>query len=226
MCGMSGIADLMKTMLPETTPTSDAEIAEYERRQHEQERTERYRKTAPQRYWHESLDTYRTDTDERRGAAEKARAFAQSARQGGFRTLLLLGAVGTGKTHLACGIVREAGGIYRLAPGIAEELRRARSFGAKETEADVLYRYGRASLLVIDEIGRGISAEEERYMLYRIIDERYNRRRPSVLVSNMTKKVFLSYVGIAAADRLTESAYAAEFTGRSYRAVLRGSGGE
>ena len=220
---MRNIAELLGSNLTKLTPENDAEIAERERRQREAERTERYRRAVPERYWHESLDTYRTDTDERRGAAEKARAFAQSARQGGFRTLLLLGAVGTGKTHLACGIVREAGGIYRLAPGIAEELRRARSFGAKETEADVLDRYGRASLLVIDEIGRGISADEERYMLYRIIDERYNRRKPTVLVSNMTKKGFLSYVGIAAADRLTESACAAEFTGRSYRAVLRGT---
>ena len=220
---MRNIAELLGSNLTKLTPENDAEIAERERRQREAERTERYRRAVPERYWHESLDTYRTDTDERRGAAEKARAFAQSARQGGFRTLLLLGAVGTGKTHLACGIVREAGGIYRLAPGIAEELRRARSFGAKETEADVLDRYGRASLLVIDEIGRGISADEERYMLYRIIDERYNRRKPTVLVSNMTKKGFLSYVGIAAADRLTESACAAEFTGSSYRAVLRGT---
>lgn len=219
---MRNITELLNR-LPETTPQSDAEIEERERRQREAERTERYRRSVPERYWHESLDTYRTDTAEQQAAAEKARAFAQSARQGRFQTLLLLGAVGTGKTHLACGIVREAGGLYGIAAAIADELRRARSFGAKETEADIMWRYGRAGMLVIDEIGRGISADEERYMLYRIIDERYNRRKPTVLVSNMTKKGFLSYVGIAAADRLTESACAAEFTGSSYRAVLRGT---
>lgn len=218
---IKSIAELLKIDLSQVTPQNDAEIAEIERRQREAERTERYRKQVPERYWKESLDTYRTDTAERKAAAEKARAFVQCARQGGFQTLLFLGSVGTGKTHLACGIVRETGGLYRLAPAIAEEIRRAKSFSAKETEADILDYYGHASLLVIDEIGRGIAAAEEQYMLYQIINERYNRRKPTVLISNQTKTEFLKYVGTAAADRLTESARAVEFTGKSYRAELR-----
>ena len=203
------------------SPERDSKVAEFERRMLEAGRTERYRKTVPERYWNESLDTYVADTEERKAAAEKARAFAQGARNGGFLTLILLGSVGTGKTHLACGIIRECGGLYRLAPAMCEEIRRAKSFGARETEADILDDYGRASLLVIDEIGRGIAAAEEQYMLYQIINERYNRRKPTVLISNQPKKDFLEYVGIAAADRLTESALAVEFTGKSYRATLR-----
>ena len=203
------------------SPERNSKVAEFERRMLEAGRTERYRKTVPERYWNESLDTYVADTEERKAAAEKARAFAQGARNGGFLTLILLGSVGTGKTHLACGIIRECGGLYRLAPAMCEEIRRAKSFGARETEADILDRYGRAGLLVIDEIGRGIAAAEEQYMLYQAINERYNRRRPTVLISNQSKKDFLEYVGIAAADRLTESAQSVEFTGGSYRATLR-----
>lgn len=203
------------------SPERDSKVAEFERRMLEAGRTERYRKSVPERYWSESLDTYVADTEERKAAAEKARAFAQGARNGGFLTLILLGSVGTGKTHLACGIIRECGGLYRLAPAMCEEIRRAKSFGARETEADILDRYGHAGLLVIDEIGRGIAAAEEQYMLYQVINERYNRRKPTVLISNQPKKDFLEYVGIAAADRLTESALAVEFTGKSYRATLR-----
>lgn len=203
------------------SPERESKTAEFERRMLEVGRTERYRKTVPERYWSESLDTYVADTEERKAAAEKARAFAQGARNGGFLTLILLGSVGTGKTHLACGIIRECGGLYRLAPAMCEEIRRAKSFGARETEADILDRYGRAGLLVIDEIGRGIAAAEEQYMLYQAINERYNRRKPTVLISNQSKKDFLEYVGIAAADRLTESAQSVEFTGGSYRATLR-----
>lgn len=221
-----GIANLLKFDMTKFTPKSDAAVAEFERRFFEKSRDERYRKQAPERYWRESLDTYRTDTEERRDAAEQAREFSRAAKCGSFRTLILLGGAGTGKTHLACGILRETGGLYRLSSAIAEEIRRARSFGAKETEADVLDRYGRASLLVIDEIGRGISAEEERYMLYQIINELYNRRKPTVLISNQPKKDFLNYVGIAAADRLTESATVAEFSGKSYRAEIRREGRE
>lgn len=58
-------------------------------------------------------------------------------------------------------------------------------------------------------------AAEEQYMLYQIINERYNRRKPTVLISNQTKKN-LQYIGIAAADRLTESAQVVELTGKSY----------
>lgn len=199
----------------------DEEIAEMERKQAEREKIERYKKQAPARYWNESIDTFKTDTEERRKMAETARNFVYSVKGGQFRTLVFLGTVGTGKTHLACGIVREAGGLYRLSPAIVEELRRAKSFSSKDTEADILNDYGRTPLLVIDEIGRGVATAEEQYMLYQIINERYNRRKPTILISNQTKKDFLNYVGIAAADRLTESAQVVEFTGNSYRATMR-----
>ena len=203
------------------SPERDSKVAEFERRMLEAGRTERYRKSVPERYWSESLDTYVADTEERKAVAEKARAFALGARNGGFMTLILLGSAGTGKTHLACGIIRECGGLYRLAPAMCEEIRRAKSFNAKETEADILDYYGRVRLLVVDEIGRGIAAADEQYMLYQIINERYNRRKPTVLISNQTKKDFLCYVGAAATDRLAESAQVVEFSGKSYRATLR-----
>ena len=202
----------------------DAEIRAWEKAQELRQKKERYQRQVPERYWSESIDTYKTDTEERRKAKAKAESFIQAVKCEKFQTLIFLGAVGTGKTHLASGIVYECGGLYRLAPAIVEEIRRAKSFSARETEADILDFYGRASLLVIDEIGRGVVAAEEQYMLYQIINERYNRRKPTVLISNQTKKDFLNYVGIAAADRLTESAQVVEFAGQSYRAVIRRGG--
>lgn len=199
----------------------DTEIQAWEKAQELRQKKERYQRQVPERYWSESIDTYKTDTEERRKAKAKAESFIEAVKCGKFQTLILLGSVGTGKTHLASGIIYECGGLYRLAPAIVEEIRQAKSFTAKETEADILDTYGRASLLVVDEIGRGVVAAEEQYMLYQIINERYNRRKPTVLISNQTKKEFLSYVGIAAADRLTESAQVVEFTGKSYRGELR-----
>lgn len=203
----------------------DAEVHEWEKAQELRQKKERYQRQVPERYWSESIDTYKTDTEERRKAKAKAESFIEAVKCGKFQTIIFLGAVGTGKTHLASGIIYECGGLYRLAPAIVEEIRRAKSFSARETEADILDTYGRASLLVIDEIGRGVVAAEEQYMLYQIINERYNRRKPTVLISNQTKKEFLSYVGIAAADRLTESAQVVEFTGKSYRGELRAQNG-
>lgn len=217
------ISDLLK-IDAEHWQARDEEIKALEKEQELWQKKERYQRQVPERYWSETIDTYKTDTEERRKAKAKSEIFMQDVKCGKFQTLIFLGAVGTGKTHLASGIIYECGGLYRLASAIVEEIRRAKSFSARETEAEILEGYGRASLLVIDEIGRGITAAEEQYMLYQIINERYNRRKPTVLISNQNKKDFLNYVGIAAADRLTESAQVVEFTGQSYRAVIRQGG--
>ena len=202
-------------------PRSEAEVLERERELRDERLFIHYKQEAPERFFKESLDTYKTDDDEKRNALAKARLFVQAVKCGSFQTLIFLGNVGTGKTHLACGIIRECGGLYRLASSIVEELRRAKSFNADKTEAKILDAYGKTGLLIIDEIGRGAVAAEEQYMLYQIINERYNRRKPTVLISNQTKKEFLQYIGIAAADRLTESAQVVELTGKSYRAIMR-----
>ena len=199
----------------------DTEIQAWEKAQELRQKKERYQRQVPERYWSESIDTYKTDTEERRKAKAKAESFIEAVKCGKFQTLILLGSVGTGKTHLASGIIYECGGLYRLAPAIVEEIRQAKSFTAKETEADILDTYGRASLLVVDEIGRGVVAAEEQYMLYQIINERYNRRKPTVLISNQTKKDFLQYIGVAAVDRLVETAEIWELNGESYRRELR-----
>jgi len=183
----------------------DAEIAERERKQAEREKTERYKRQAPARYWNESIDTYRAETEAQAKALSATRDFINAVDCGAFCSLIFIGTVGTGKTHLALAIIRECGGMYRLSPHIVEELRRAKSFTAKESEAEILESYGNARLLVIDEIGRGVAAAEEQYMLYQIINERYNRRKPTVLISNQTKK----------------DAQVVEFTGKSYRGEIR-----
>ena len=202
-------------------PRSEAEVLERERELRDERLFIHYKQEAPERFFKESLNTYKADDDEKRNTLAKARLFVQAVKCGGFQTLIFLGNVGTGKTHLACGIIRECGGLYRLASSIVEELRRAKSFNADKTEAKILDAYGKTGLLIIDEIGRGAVAAEEQYMLYQIINERYNRRKPTVLISNQTKKEFLQYIGIAAADRLTESAQVVELTGKSYRAIMR-----
>ena len=215
------ISDIFNIDFTQYSAERDTEIAEMERKRSEREKIECYKRQAPMRYWNESIDTYKAETEAQIKAKTAAQDFINAVDCGVFCSLIFIGTVGTGKTHLALSIIRECGGLYRLSPNIVEELRRAKSFTAKETEAEILDNYGSARLLVIDEIGRGVAAVEEQYMLYQLINERYNRRKPTILISNQTKKDFLNYIGIAAADRLTESAQVVEFTGKSYRGEIR-----
>lgn len=216
----------LQKMTPEEIAAHDAEIERREAQQAQREKYERYTKSgAPERYWNESLDTYRINNDMQATAAKAATNFLHAVKCGEFKSLVLIGSAGTGKTHLACAIVRETRGKYRTAPDIVEELRRAKSYTSDETEEEIINYYGHVPLLVIDEIGRGIAATDEKYMLYQILNARYNTRKPTLLISNHKKADFLQYIGAAAADRLVESAEIYELTGESYRRELRAQNG-
>ena len=216
----------LRNMTPEEMAAHDAEIELRERQQAAQEKIERYQKSGvPERYFNESLDTYKITNKMQATAAKAATNFLHAAKCGEFKSLVMLGNAGTGKTHLSCAILRELGGVYRIAPDIVEEMRRAKSFTAAETEAEIIDYYGRVKLLVIDEIGRGISATDEKYVIYQLLNARYNTRKPTVLISNLGKSDFLQYIGVAAADRLVESAEICELNGESYRCELRAQNG-
>ena len=214
----------INSMTAEEREARAAEMEKEEKEHAARMKLEAYRKSgAPERYQNESLDTYTVTNDMQRTGRTAAAEYIQDVKRGLFKTLVLIGTAGTGKTHLACAVIRETGGKYRTAAEIVEEIRRAKSFSADETEAEILRKYTRCEVLVIDEIGRGISATDEKYMLYQVLNARYNARKPTVLVSNFTKAEFLQYIGVAVADRLVESAEVYELIGDSYRRELRGA---
>lgn len=207
---------------PEEAKEHDARVQKMLEESEREAKKERYKKSGvPERYLAESLDTYKITNDMQRKASQAAINYLGGIIQGHFRTLVMLGTPGTGKTHLACAVIREYGGKYRTAPDIVEEIRRAKSFSADRTEKQIIDFYSCCQLLAIDEIGRGIAATDEKYMLYQIINARYNTRKPTVLISNYKKADFLKYIGVAAADRLVESAEILEMDGESYRKAKR-----
>ena len=216
------ITNPFDNMTPEEIAAHDEEIKRQEAEQEKRERIERYKKSGvPERYYTESLYTYQVTNEMQKTAAQAIGEFLREIKCGAFRTLVLIGTAGTGKTHLACGMVREYGGKYAIAPDIVEEIRRAKSFSADQTEKQIIDNYSHVKLLVVDEIGRGIAATDEKYMLYQIINARYNTRKPTVLISNFTKADFLKYIGVAAADRLVESGDIVEMNGESFRKLRR-----
>ena len=207
------------------------QIAQYEKEIDEKinayeqaEKINRYKKSGvPERYFTESLESYKTENELQKKVKQMATTYLHEILDGKFKSFVMVGNAGTGKTHIACALVREAGGKYRSAPDLVEEFRRVKSFTANETEAQKVKYYGNLSFLVIDEIGRGINEQEEKYMLYQLLNARYNTRKPTVLISNHNKADFLRYIGVAAADRLVESADIIEMNGASYRLNLRGN---
>lgn len=126
------------------------------------------------------------------------------------RSMALIGQPGTGKTHLAIGVlafVLKGGrtGRYTTAMDMLGRIKNTYNARAKETETEVIEDLATVDLLVIDELGKQLDTNYESAQLFRIIDRRYRDMKPVVLVSNLDRAALAEFTGAAIIDRLTEN---------------------
>lgn len=125
------------------------------------------------------------------------------------RSLVLLGAVGTGKTHNALGAVRElssAGVRFQWLCEDTENLfSKLRPRHGVDHE-DVFERITGVGVLVLDEIGAHKLTEWTEVQLTRVINHRYKHGLPSIYISNKTPNEFDAVVGERVSSRLAEVA--------------------
>ena len=105
--------------------------------------------------------------------------------------LLLIGTIGTGKTHLAVGIVKELirrRGISCLFYDYREllkEIQNSYNATVQTTELDVLRPVFEADVLVLDELGAVKPSEWVWDMVSLILNSRYNDSRATIITSNL-----------------------------------------
>ena len=203
---------------------ADSEVTAYENKIKEERKQQNYESNSgvSKRFFHVSLDTYKAETDEEKKALEESRKLVERIKIGDCdETFLLYGQFGTGKTHLGCSIIRECGGLYTTSFKLLIEYETCTDFKAKETKIQMLEKYSKEPVLVIDEIGRGIKENTEREILSYIINQRYENELPTVLITNMDKAKLCNFLGKAIFDRFKECCVSVEFTGESKRQGLR-----
>ena len=167
---------------------------------------ENYFKTSgvPQRYFSESLETYKT-TPENEKVYKWILGFVQAVKnkQNKINIIYLSGKFGTGKTHLGCGMIRALGGYIITSLELCITYDSCRDFKADMTRIQLLKKICKHKLFVIDEVGKGIPYIEKEIYPY-IVNEFYGSGNLLVFLGNKSREEFIDIIGEAGADRMRE----------------------
>lgn len=118
--------------------------------------------------------------------------------------LVHLGDLGTGKTHLAVGVMRYESSAFFVTQ--ADLLDMLRLIYRDRTSQDPVERCRRVALLVLDEMGLSAGGRDELPLLHRILDYRHGEQKPTILTGNLSWVELTKVIGERLADRLKESA--------------------
>lgn len=135
-----------------------------------------------------------------------ARNFNDALKNGG--NLVFSGNVGSGKTHIAISILlyvvaQKHSALYTTIPQMLAEVRDTYS-DSKITPGQVINEYITPELLVLDEAGARKESENDKEILFRVINKRYENMLPTIVITNLGMPDLREAIGDRTVDRLKE----------------------
>lgn len=220
----SGLAPMCPTCMLERDAQRRADRVKEERRQHL-----RAAANLPPRYIDAGVRSYPVQFDQQRIVVDHLlcylRDIDRNIAEG--RGLIMAGNTGTGKTRLACGLANNI--IHHLHSvrytTVAEMIGEVRSVygGAVPgvTEAMQIKKFVTGcDVLILDEIDIfKTDSLADLNLIYRIVDGRYQARKPIIAVTNQTPDFLDSFLGERAAGRVRENSLVLTFNWPDYRQV-------
>jgi len=160
-----------------------------------------------------TLQSFLADNTKHKEMKEKARLFFSKVLAKSQCNLLMYGNSGTGKTHIAVGLLRELCLIkkpgtdfyfsvaYHTSKDLCARYRRTTLFNAEETYNHFITDVASVDILVIDEVGKGAD-KNENVIIFDILDKRYQKKLPVILISNMKYQELSELIGEYGLSRL------------------------
>lgn len=177
----------------------------------------------PLRFRGKTLDSFLAQTDAQRHALAVARRFAERFDEHceNGTTAVFSGSPGTGKSHLAIAIAQAVMSrttvLYAGALDIIRMVRATWGRGSGASEREVLDMLGGVGLLVMDEVGVQYGTDNEKILLFDVINRRYQEMMPTLVLTNLDAPGLREYLGDRAFDRLREAGIWVPFAWESFR---------